>query len=140
MKRHHVAALFLLIFGGLFAYLRFNTGDTDGAIRTAIIFAILGVFLFFFGRLQPRLRSLIVNVILLIVVGVSAYRDFIAGDMVSVVILGILMILGIVMVFFQNKPLIKNDIEPWLKPVSRIGLVVSFLALVVLLLLLFFLR
>ena len=34
MKRHHIAALFLLIFGGLFAYLRFYTGDTDGAIRT----------------------------------------------------------------------------------------------------------
>ena len=140
MKRHHIAALFLLIFGGLFAYLRFYTGDTDGAIRTAIIFAVLGVLLFFFGRLQPRLRSLGLNLILLIVVGVSAYRDFMDGDMVSVVILGILMILGIVMVFFQNKPLIKNNIEPWLKPVSRIGLVVSFLVLVVLLLLLFFLR
>lgn len=139
MKRHHLAALFLLIFGGLFAYLRFNTGDTDGAIRTAIIFAILGVLLFFFGRLQPWLRSLGLNLILLIVVGVSAYRDFMAGDMVSV-ILGILIILGIVIVFFQNKPLIKTNIEPWLKPVTRIGLVVSFLALVVLLLLVFFLR
>ena len=139
MKRHHLAALFLLICGGLFAYLRFDTGDTHGAIRTAIIFAILGVLLFFFGRLQPRLRSLGLNLILLIIVGISAYRDFMAGDMVSVIILGILM-LGIVMVLFQNKPLVKNNIESWLKPVSRIGLVVSFLALIVLLLLLFFLR
>ena len=139
MKRHHLAALFLLICGGLFAYLRFDTGDTDGAIRTAIIFAILGVLLFFLGRLQPRLRSLGLNLILLIIVGISAYRDFMAGDMVSVIILGILM-LGIVMVLFQNKPDVKNNIEPWLKPVTRIGLVISFLALVVLLLLLFFLR
>lgn len=139
MKRHHLAALFLLIFGGLFAYLRFDTGDTDGAIRTTIIFAILGVLLFFFGRLQPRLRSLGLNLILLTVVGVSAYRDFMAGDMVSVILLGILMS-GIVVMLFQNKPHIKNNIEPWLKPVTRIGMVISFLALVVLLLLLFFLR
>ena len=139
MKRHHLAALFLLIFGGLFAYLRFYTGDTDGAIRTAIIFAILGVLLFFFGRLQPRLRSLGLNLILLIVAGVSAYQDFMDGDMVSVILLGILM-LGIVVVLFQNKPHVKNNIEPWLKPITRIELVISFLALVVLLLLLFFLR
>ena len=140
MKRHHLAALFLLICGGLFAYLRFDTGDTHGAIRTAIIFAILGVLLFFFGRLQPRLRSLGLNLILLIIVGVSAFRDFMAGDMVSVIILGILIILGIAIMLFQNKPDVKNNIESWLKPVSRIGLVVSFLALIVLLLLLFFLR
>lgn len=139
MKRHHIAAAFLLIFGGLFAYLRFDTGDTDGAIRTAIIFAILGVLLFFFGRLQPRLRSLGLNLILLIVAGVSAYQDFMDGDMVSVILLGILM-LGIVVVLFQNKPHVKNNIEPWLKPITRIELVISFLALVVLLLLLFFLR
>ena len=139
MKRHHLAALFLLIFGGLFAYLRFHTGDTDGAIRTAIIFAILGVLLFFFERLQPRLRSLGLNLILLIVAGVSAYQDFMAGDMVSVILLCILM-LGIVVVLFQNKPHVKNNIEPWLKPVTPIGMVISFLALVVLLLLLFFLR
>ena len=139
MKRHHIAAAFLLIFGGLFAYLRFDTGDTDGAIRTTIIFAILGVLLFFYGRLQPRLRSIGLNLIILIVVGLSAYRDFMAGDMVSA-ILGILIILAIVIMSFQNKPLIKTNIEPWLKPVTRIGMVVSFLALVVLLLLLFFLR
>ena len=139
MKRHHLAALFLLVFGGLFAYLRFYTGDTDGAIRTAIIFAVLGVLLFFFGRLQPRLRSLGLNLILLIVMGVSAYRDFMDGDMVSVILLGILM-LGIVAVLFQNKPHVKNNIEPWLKPVTRIGMLISFLALVALLLLLFFLR
>ena len=139
MKRHHLAALFLLIFGGLFAYLRFDTGDTDGAIRTCIIFTLLAIIMFFLARLQPRLRSLGVNLIILIVVGISAYRDFMAGDMVSAIILGILM-LGIVLNLFQDGPLVKSNIEPWLKPVSRIGLVVSFLVLVVLLLLLFFLR
>ena len=83
MKRHHFAALFLVIFGGLFACLRFATGDTDGAIRTCIIFAILGVFLFFLGRLQPRLGSLGLNLIILIFLGISAYRDFMAGDIVK---------------------------------------------------------
>ena len=139
MKRHHLAAVFCLIFGGLFAYLRFNTGDTNGAIRTGIIFTLLAIIMFFFGRLQPRPRSLGVNLIILIVVGISAYRDFMDGDMVSVVILGILM-LGIVLNLFQDRSPVKNTIEPWLKPVSRTGLVVSFFVLVVLLLLLFFLR
>ena len=139
MKRHHIAAAFLLICGGLFAYIRFDDGDTEGAIRTGIIFTLLAIILFFLERLQPRLRSLGVNLIILIVVGVSAYRDFMDGDMVSVVILGVLM-LGIVLNLFQDRPLVKNNIEPWLKPVSRTGLVVSFFVLVVLLLLLFFLR
>ena len=38
MKRHHVVAVLCLIFGGLFAYIRFDDGDTEGAIRTGIIF------------------------------------------------------------------------------------------------------
>ena len=140
MKRHHIAAAFLLICGGLFAYIRFDDGDTEGAIRTGIIFTLLAIILFFLGRLQPRLRSLGVNLIVLIVLGISAYRDFMAGDIGSVIILGILMILGIVLWLFQDKPFVKNKIEPWFKPVSHIGMVVSFVALVVLLLLLFLVR
>ena len=141
MKRHHIAALFLLIFGGLFAYLRFYTGDTDGAIRTAIIFAVLGVLLFFPRKIaapaqiswtksdSPNCRGGIC---------LSGFHGWGYGEC------------GYTRypddfrdsygVFFKTKPLIKNNIEPWLKPVSRIGLVVSFLVLVVLLLLLFFLR
>ena len=137
MKRHHLAALFLLIFGGLFAYLRFDTGDTDGAIRTCIIFAILGVFLFFLGRLQPRIRSLGLNLIILIVLGVSAYRDFMAGDIGSAIILGILMILAVVPTLFQDTPFVKEKIGPWFKPTSHTGGVVPLVALILLLLLLF---
>ena len=138
MKRHHVVSVFALICGGLFAYIRFEDGDTTGAIRTGIIFALLAIIMFFLGRLQPRLRSLGVTLIVLIVVGVSAYRDFMAGDIVSVIILGILMILGIVLTLFQDTPFVKEKIQPWLKPVSRIGMVVSFVALIVVMLLLFF--
>ena len=138
MKRHHIAAVFALICGGLFAYIRFENGDTNGAIRTGIIFALLAIIMFFLGRLQPRLRSLGVNLIVLIVLGVSAYRDFMAGDIASVIILGILMILGIVLTLFQDTPFVKEKIQPWLKPASRIGMVVSLVALIALLLLLFF--
>ena len=138
MKRHHVVSVFALICGGLFAYIRFEDGDTTGAIRTGIIFALLAIIMFFLGRLQPRLRSLGVNLIVLIVLGVSAYRDFMAGDIASVIILGILMILGIVLTLFQDTPFVKEKIQPWLKPASRIGMVVSIVALIALLLLLFF--
>ena len=140
MKRHHIAAGFLLIFGGLFTYIRLRDGDTEGAIRTGIIFALVGVIMFFLGRLRPRLRSLGVTLIVLIVLGVSAYRDFMAGDIVSVIILGILMILGIVLTLFQDTPFVKEKIQPWLKPASRIGMVVSLVALIVVMLLLFFAR
>ena len=138
MKRHHVVSVFALICGGFFAYIRFEDGDTTGAIRTGIIFALLAIIMFFLGRLQPRLRSLGVNLIVLIVLGVSAYRDFMAGDIASVIILGILMILGIVLTLFQDTPFVKEKIQPWLKPASRIGMVVSLVALIALLLLLFF--
>ena len=138
MKRHHIVAVLLLIFGGLFAYLRFDDGDTNGAIRTGIIFVLLAVTMFFLAKLRPRLRTLGVTLILLIIMGRSAYQDFMAGDMVGVIILGILMILAMVMVLIENTPLYKGKIEPWLKPVSRIGMVVSFAALIVILLILFF--
>ena len=140
MKRHHIAAGFLLIFGGLFTYIRLRDGDTEGAIRTGIIFALVGVIMFFLGRLRPRLRSLGVTLIVLIFLGISAYRDFMAEDIVSVIILGILMILGIVLTLFQDTPFVKEKIQPWLKPASRIGMVVSLVALIVVMLLLFFAR
>ena len=140
MKRHHIVAAFLLICGGLFAYIRFENGDTNGAIRTGIIFTLLAIIMFFLGRLQPRLRSLGVNLVVLIFLGISAYRDFMAGDIGSVIILGILMILGIVLTLFQDTPFVKKKIGPWLKPTSHTGGGVPLVALIVLLLLLFLAR
>ena len=80
MKRHHIVAVFLLIYGGLFVYLTLDNGEIERAIRMGIFFTLLGVFSFFSGRLQPRLRSLGVTLIILIILGVSAYHDFMAGD------------------------------------------------------------
>ena len=61
MKRHHVVAVLCLIFGGLLAYTRFHGGDTAGAIRTGIIFALLGIFAFFYhGNFRTRFRPVVV--------------------------------------------------------------------------------
>ena len=138
MKRHHVVALFLLIYGGLFAYITLDNGDTARAIRMGIFCTLLGVFSFFSGRLQPRLRSIGVTVILLIALGISAYWDFIAGDIWSVIILGILMISVVVPTLFQDTPFVKEKMGPWLKPTPHTGGIVPFIALILLLLLLFF--
>ena len=137
MKRHHIAAVILLIYGGLFVYLTLDDGETERAIRMGIFFTLLGGFSFFSGRLQPRLRSLGFTLILLIILGVSAYRDFMAGDIASVIVLGILMILAVVPTLFQNTPFVKEKIGPWFKPTSHTGGIVPLVALIVLLLLLF---
>ena len=41
MKRHHIVAVFVLIFGGLFAYIQFHHGDTDRAIPGIIPYSEL---------------------------------------------------------------------------------------------------
>ena len=137
MKRHHGVALFLLIFGGISAYLRYDDGDINGAIRTGAIFILASAAMFVLARLQPRVRSLIVNVIALIVMGLFAYRDFMAGDTVWAIILVIVLIVGVVLTLFENTPFVKEKIRPWLKPVPYIGVAVSSIALVVLLILRF---
>ena len=138
MKRHHIVAVFLLIYGGLFAYITLDDGDTARAIRMGIFCTLLGVFSFFSGRLRPRFRSIGVTVILLIALGISAYWDFIAGDIWSVIILGVLMISVVAPILFRDTPFVKEKIRPWLKPVPYIGGIVPFIALILLLLLLFF--
>ena len=140
MKRHHLAVLFLLIFGGISAYLRYDDGDIDGAIRTGAIFSLAGAVMFLLARLQPRLRSLIVNVIALIVLGLFAYRDFMAGDTVWAIILGVVLIVAVVLTLFENTPLVKEKIRPWFKPIPYIGVALSSIALIVLLILRFLAR
>ena len=137
MKRHHIVAVFLLIYGGLFVYLTLDNGEIERAIRMGIFFTLLGVFSFFSGRLQPRLRSLGVTLIILIILGVSAYHDFMAGDIASLIVLGILMILAVVPTLFQDTPFVKEKIGPWFKPTSHTGGVLPLVVLIVLLLLLF---
>ena len=134
MKRHHIAALFLLICGGLLAYLRFDHGDTNGAIRTGIMFALLGIFAFFYtGKVRARFRPVVIA-LPVILLALMAYRDFMDGNIVSTVIAGTVLILGGILTFFQDTPFVKEKIRPWLRPIPYIGLVV---VLIIMLFLLF---
>ncbi len=137
MKRHHLAALFLLIFGGVSAYLRYDDGDINGAIRTGTIFILAGATMFLIARLQPRLRSLIVNAVVLIIMARFIYQDFMAGNTAWVIVGGVVLIIAVVLTLFENTPFVKEKIRPWLKPVPYIGVTLSSIALIVLLILRF---
>ena len=134
MKRHHVVAVLCLIFGGLLAYTRFHGGDTAGAIRTGIIFALLGIFAFFYhGKFRDRFRPVVISLPVILIGGMAVYAAFM-GNIVSVIILGIGLIFAGVLHLFQDTPFVKEKIRPWLRPIPYIGMVV---ALIITLLLLF---
>ena len=135
MKRHHILAPFLLIFGGISAYLRYDDGDINGAIRTGAIFILASAAMFVLARLQPRVRSLIVNAVVLIIVGRFLYQDFMDGDTTWVIVGGVMLIIAVVLTLFENTPFVKEKIRPWLKPVPYIGVALSSTALIVLLIL-----
>ena len=136
MKRYNIAAVLSLILGGLFAYIRFDDGDTNGAIQIATLLTLLGVTLFFLGKLPSRLIPL---VIFLFVLGLSAHGKFMDGDIGSAVVGGILMILAVVLTLFENTSFIKEKIQPWLEPTSRVEMIVSFIVLTAVMLLFAFL-
>ena len=122
MKRHHIAALFLLIFGGSFAYLRFQDGDTNGAIRTAIIFALLGIFAFFYhGKFRARFRPVVIALPVILIGGMAVHAAFI-GNTVSLIILGIGLIIAIPLQLFQDTPFVKEKIQPRLRPIPYIAI------------------
>ena len=134
MKRHHVVAVLCLIFGGLLAYTRFHGGDTAGAIRTGIIFALLGIFAFFYhGKFRTRFRPVVISLPVILLGGMAVYAAF-TGNIASAIIAGIVLILGGILTLFQDTPLVKEKIRPWLRPIPYIGLVV---VLIITLLLLF---
>lgn len=133
MKRHHIVALFLLIFGGISAYLRYDDGDINGAIRTGTIFILASAAMFVLARLQPRVRSLIVNAVVLIIMGWFIYQDFMAGNTAWVVVGGVVLIIGMILTVFENTPFVKDKIRPWLRPIPYIGLAVMFIITLLLL-------
>lgn len=127
MKRRHVAAAACLILGGLLAYIRFNDGDIGGAIRTGIIFGLFGLFAFcYHGKVRARFRPIVV-MIPVIYIGFVAYRDFMNGDIVWVIIAGIVLMLGGILQLFQDTPVVREKIRPWLSPVPYIALVALFI-------------
>ena len=140
MKRYLAAALFLLVFGGLSAYLRYAAEDISGAIETGIIFALFAVTMFVLGGLQTRLRSVIVNAIVLIIMGRSIYEDFTTGDTAWAVAGSVVLIIGMILTVFENTPFIKDKIRPWLRPIPYIGIALSSAVLILMLILRFLAR
>ena len=96
--------------------------------------------MFVLARLQPRVRSLIVNAVVLIIMGRFIYQDFMDGNTTWVVVGGVVLIIAVVLTLFENTPFVKEKIRPWLKPVPYIGVALSSIALIVLLILRFLAR
>ena len=113
MKRHHIVAVFVLIFGGLFAYIQFHHGDTDRAIRTGIICTLLGVAAFFYEKLRSWLRPLGATVPLIFLGLMAAHAAF-TGDIAAAIFLCIMVIGGGVCHFFEETPFVKEKIEPYI--------------------------
>ena len=144
MKWNHLVPLLtfggILIFGGWFAYYRFHHGNTDGvgAILIGIAFPLFGAIALFDGRLLPRLGVFVKAMMLLITWGLLTYNDFIHGNIESALILGIVLILVGVPMLFEDEPLVKGTIRPWLKHTQSIGIFAALAFLTALLLWLFF--
>lgn len=111
MKRHHVVAVFVFIFGGLFAYIQFRHGDTDRAIRTGVICILVGVAAFLYEKLRFWLRPVGIAVPLVIIGLMAAHAAF-TGDIAEAIFLCI-GVIGIgILHFFQNTSFVKEKIEP----------------------------
>ena len=113
MKRHHIVAVFVLIFGGLFAYIQFHHGDTDRAIRTGIICTLLGVVVFFYEKLKSWLRP-VGTTVPLVFLGLMAAHAAFTGDIAAAIFLCIMVIGGGVCHFFEETPFVKEKIEPYI--------------------------
>ena len=121
MKRHHLAAAFCVIFAGLSLYRGFHEGDMGRPIVTAIAFAALGSVGFCYDHLRTWLK-LVMLAIPVVLLGISAYRHFVDGKIGGVILaLGVL-ILGIVLMLYQDKSFVKEKARPYLRSVPVIVL------------------
>ena len=136
MKHHHIAAVFLLICGGLLTY-TIHQKNPDGAVRMALFFTLLGIVIFFYEKLPRWLRPIVV-VPPVMLVGLVAYVHFTNGSIVFAIVTCIALILVGHPMLYQEKRFVKETIRPWLKSAPYVGIVVSLVSLVVWLLLLFF--
>ena len=113
MKRHHIVSMFSFIFGGLFAYIQFQHGDTGRAIRTGIICTLLGIVILFYEKLRSWLRPTGIAVPL-VLLGLMAAHAVSTGDIAAAIFGCIVVILMAVLYFFQDTPFVKEKIRPWL--------------------------
>lgn len=129
----------ILIFGGWLAHSRLHHGHIGGvgAVLFGIAFPLFGAITFFDGRLLPRLGVFVKTVMLLIAWGLLTYNDFINGNIGSVLILGIVLILVGIPMLFEDQPTVKGTIQHRLKHTQSIGIVAALAFLSMLLLWLF---
>ncbi len=121
MKRHHLAAGFCVIIGGILACEQFLNEDINNAIRIGVMFAVLGVILFFYQALRRWTRPFVIATPV-VLMGVVVYKDLRDGDL-TWGILGIMaLILGGVLTVFQDRPFVKTRIRPWLRPIPFVAL------------------
>ena len=134
MKHHHIAAMFLFICGGLLTYTIYQK-DPDTAIRWVIIVYLFGTIIFFYEKLPPWFRPIVI-VLPVIGVGYAAYVHFTDGNIVLAVVICITLITIGVPMLKRDKRSVKETIRPWLEPAPYVGICVSGVLLVVWLLLL----
>ena len=104
MNRNRIINVgYLIIVGGMFAFKEFLGGDVYRSVLTATSFVLFGILVFFYDDLQPWIKPFVLTLPLL-VIGASVYRDFREGD-VSIAMLGIAVIAGGALIFFQSQPL-----------------------------------
>ena len=121
MKRHHLAAGFCVIFGGILAYEQFLNGDTNSAIRIGTMFAALGVILFFYQALRRWIRPFVIAAPV-VIMGVVVYNDLRDGDFTWGVLGIMVLVLGSILTVFQDRPFVKERIRPWFRPIPFVAL------------------
>jgi uncharacterized sodium:solute symporter family permease YidK len=115
MKRYYVAAVFLIIMGGVFAYIKFHQGNIEGAIWIGIIYPLLGVLAFCYGRFRPQFSFVVIAFNLILLGSMAAYAVS-TGDIAWAIFLCIGSILIPVLHFFEDTPFVKEKIRSWLGP------------------------
>ena len=129
MKRHHIAAIFLFICGGLLTYTIYQQ-DPDEAIRWAIMLYLFGTIIFFYEKLPTWFRPIVI-VLPVIGAGYIAYVHFVSGNIVLTFVTCFAVIIVGVPMLNRDKPTVPDALRPWLKPAPYVGIVVSLVSLVV---------
>lgn len=111
MKRPHIAALLCVIFAGVSVYKGFHDGEMERSIWTGITFTLLGIVSFFMRKLPSWLQPIAIA-LPLILLGVTVCRDLFSTNIVSVIIIGIGLILGVVLTLYQDTPFVKKKYVP----------------------------
>ena len=62
MKHHHIAALFCIIFAGLFLYQGFHDWEMESSIWTGIALVVLGVVVFFSRQTESMAEAYLYHV------------------------------------------------------------------------------